>query len=252
MVRQAHHNMLMNCFANTTSSLQFQIMNLKERIEEYWLFASEGAKDIVLSQSICALFPMSWKTVKALSMYVRNDVRNVIELGTGTGRLPRQLTINKPRFPGHIGMLPSSGRYLGIELNPRFAEYASRVNSDPRVDIVNGSAMDLHPIQQKNWGGMKTDIVFASLPFSRMGKMRDEIFHAVREALVPGGKFVVSIYCNIEHELSKTFDVVAKSHVLRGIHPMRIHEASTVLPNSNSDTLHLNGFSSNGTSHTKR
>ncbi len=192
-------------------------MGLWSEIHEHAVFGWEAIKN----GNVCAPTPMSWRLVDHLSVtYVRGPCKHIVELGGGTGRIPRYLTRDAAHLPNAPGLLPPDGSYTVVEINERFIRYMQENIHDSRVRIVHGRAEDIENIID----GQPVDLIFTSLPFTEMPKNGEKILRSARNVLSPGGKTVVTIYKSIEETMEKIYDLVSKNPFGTNIPRMRIQE----------------------------
>lgn len=111
----------------------------------------------------------------------RPDVR-IIEFGPGTGAITREIE----------KLLPSGGRYLGIELEESFVDHLRRQH--PRLDFVCDSVEHLRDIARKR-KMLPVHHIVCSLPFATLpAALTQGILVEVEEALAPGGTFTFFQY----------------------------------------------------------
>jgi phospholipid N-methyltransferase len=143
-----------------------------------------------------AEFISDWRTVGAVaptSRFTRRAMlapvdwaraRIVVELGAGTGNISR----------GILERLHPDARFLAIEINDRFVERLRASLSDPRVEVVHGSATDL-PAMLEQRGLAGADAIISAIPFTSLGpELRHGILDAAVQGLGPGGRFVAIQY----------------------------------------------------------
>jgi len=110
------------------------------------------------------------------------SARSIVEFGPGTGAFTREIA--KRLAPGC--------RYLGIELNARFAAELARAL--PSLTVVHGSVVDLPRILAAQ-GIPLVDAIVCGLPWATLPiSLQQTVFAAMDEALVPGGVFVTFGY----------------------------------------------------------
>jgi phosphatidylethanolamine/phosphatidyl-N-methylethanolamine N-methyltransferase len=74
---------------------------------------------------------------------------------------------------------------VGIEINPDFVRYLRDNYRDPRLRVMEGSAVDVQGILRRA-GCLRADCVVAGIPFSTMPpELRDRIVRETHSALVP-------------------------------------------------------------------
>lgn len=106
----------------------------------------------------------------------------VLEFGPGTGVVTDAL----------MPMLPSSCKYMGIELDPALCRIFRQRH--PGVLLYRGSAADIEPICREHGFG-PIDAIISGLPWASFNKnLQDTILSAAHRVLRPGGKFLTFGY----------------------------------------------------------
>ncbi len=131
-----------------------------------------------------AIWPTSKRAVEdLLNMGDLGRARIVVEFGAGTGVYTA----------GILQRLAPGARFLSYEVDGAMAAAVSRSLPDPRLEVVHASAENVRGHLEAL--GSKADIVVSSLPFSTLpAPVRKEILDAARDALAPGGVFLVLQY----------------------------------------------------------
>jgi phosphatidylethanolamine/phosphatidyl-N-methylethanolamine N-methyltransferase len=110
------------------------------------------------------------------------SARTVVEFGPGTGAFTREIA--RRLAPGC--------RYLGIELNGRFAAELAR--SFPDLRVVHGSVAELARILGE-YGVPSVEVIVCGLPWATLPvSLQQSVFAAMDKALAPGGVFVTFGY----------------------------------------------------------
>lgn len=146
-----------------------------------------------------AVWPTSRFAVRdLLDMGDLAGARKVVEFGVGTGVYTEEI----------LDRLPPDGRLLAFELDGALAAAVSERLPDPRLRVVHDSAERVG----EYLGGEKADVIVSSLPFTTLPKgVKDDILLAARDALKPGGKFLVLQYSNaVRADLARLFDPVRR------------------------------------------
>jgi phospholipid N-methyltransferase len=111
-----------------------------------------------------------------------NGAVRIVELGPGTGACTRQI----------VRRLGPKGWYLGVEIDPSFAERIRR--EWPSIECVCASAEQL-PALLADRGVTRVDHVISGLPFASLpGATTRMILRALRESIRPGGTFTTFQY----------------------------------------------------------
>jgi len=88
--------------------------------------------------------------------------RVVVEVGPGTGAMTQAL----------LNLIPSDATLLAFEINSRFSRYLRSNVSDPRLDVINASALALRQ-ETRRRGYDRVDAVVSSLALSFIPDGRD-------------------------------------------------------------------------------
>ncbi|MCC6648883.1 MAG: class I SAM-dependent methyltransferase [Polyangiaceae bacterium] len=147
------------------------------RARAAWGFLALGVRDFDRTAS---LVPSSRFLVDAMLRGLHLErARCVVELGTGTGTVTRELLARVPR--GCV--------VVGVELDPSLAEATRTRCRDPRLRVVCACARRLPSMLEREHAG-RVDAVVSSLGLSLMdAATRDEIVRAAGSVLGPGGVY---------------------------------------------------------------
>ena len=140
--------------------------------------------------------------------------RVVIELGSGTGVLTREM----------LRRMPSYGRLVAVEINPAFARVLRREIRDPRLLVFEGSSTDLERALEKA-GLSQADLVISGVPFSTMARgVGYRTLQAARRVLGPGGRFVAYQFRSHVRKMAEPLFGPAETHAgIWNFPPMRIY-----------------------------
>ena len=140
--------------------------------------------------------------------------RVVIELGSGTGVLTREM----------LRRMPSDGRLVAVEINPAFARLLRREILDPRLLVFEGSSTDLERALEKA-GLSHADLVISGVPFSTMARgVGYRTLQAARRVLGPGGRFVAYQFRSHVRKMAEPLFGPAETHAgIWNFPPMRIY-----------------------------
>ena len=106
----------------------------------------------------------------------------VLEFGPGTGSFTKAI----------CRLLPSDARFIGFEINPRFAPLLRQ--QFPRMELVESSAVEARDYLDR-CGIQYCDCIVSGLPFASFGdQLQDQLLHAARAVLRPGGRLVTFTY----------------------------------------------------------
>ena len=110
--------------------------------------------------------------------------RTVVEYGPGVGTITTAL----------LARLPRDGRLIAIEMNPEFVNVLEGSIDDSRFVVEAGSAADVADALRRAHRP-QADVIVSGIPFSTMSEHdRSATVAATRDALAPGGRFVVYQY----------------------------------------------------------
>ena len=147
-------------------------------------------------RTVGAVWPTSRRAVEdLLEMGDLGGARVAVEFGAGTGVYTE----------GILGHLSPDARLLSYEVDRSLAAAVARRLPDRRLEVVNASAEKV--VEHLQALGRGADVVVSSLPFSTLPEYaRRDLLDAAREALVPGGSFLVLQYSKtVLPELERRF-----------------------------------------------
>jgi phospholipid N-methyltransferase len=147
-------------------------------------------------RTVGAVWPTSRRAVHdLLEMGDLGSARVGVEFGAGTGVYTE----------GILRRLPPDARLLSYEVDGSLAAAVARRLPDRRLEVVNASAEKV--LEHLQAVGRGADVVVSSLPFSTLPEpARHDLLDAAREALVPGGQFLVLQYSRtVLPELERRF-----------------------------------------------
>jgi phospholipid N-methyltransferase len=147
-------------------------------------------------RTVGAVWPTSLRAVEdLLDMGDLRSAAVVAEFGAGTGVYTA----------GILRRLPPGARLLAYEVDGALAAAVARRLPDRRLEVVNASAERVG--EHLEALGRKADVVVSSLPFSTLPEsLRHDLLDAAREALAPGGVFLVLQYSRtVLPELERRF-----------------------------------------------
>jgi phospholipid N-methyltransferase len=105
----------------------------------------------------------------------------IVEYGPGVGGITAEL----------LRRMRRDATLIAIEMNPDFVAYLRGSISDPRLRVVAGSAEHVDEILRR-CGFTHADYIISGIPFSTIpATLRERILHRTRDALKPGGAFLV-------------------------------------------------------------
>lgn len=159
-------------------------------------------------RQVGAILPTSRRAVEVmlhLAELERADL--VLELGAGTGSHTRAI----------LARLGPQARLVAFEIDPRMAEAVRDAVSDPRLEVVAGSAEDMHGVLD----GASPQVVVSALPFTSLPSgVGRAILERTADVLAPDGVFLVLQYSPlIASQLSQLFGSVQRRVCLRNVPP---------------------------------
>ena len=143
-----------------------------------------------------AVWPTSRRAVDdLLDMGDLGGAGVVVEFGAGTGVYTA----------GILRRLSPGARFLSYEVDGSLAAAVARRLPDRRLEVVNASAERVGGHLEAL--GRRADVVVSSLPFSTLpAPVQRDLLDTAREALVPGGHFLVLQYSRtVLPELERRF-----------------------------------------------
>lgn len=130
---------------------------------------------------VASVVPSSQATIDAMLAKVDWDrCKLFVEYGPGVGTFTTRI----------LDCLPPDGRLLAIDTNPRFVEFLKKTITDPRFEVVLGSATDVESIVRAS-GHSRADYIISGLPFSSLPQdVAEQIVGATYAVLRDGGAFM--------------------------------------------------------------
>lgn len=147
-------------------------------------------------RTVGAVWPTSRRAVDdLLEMGDLGRAGVAVEFGAGTGVYTE----------GILRRLPPDARLLSYEVDGALAAAVARRLPDRRLEVVNASAEKVGGHLEAL--GRGADVVVSSLPFSTLpGSDKNDLLDAARDALAPGGHFLVLQYSRtVLPELERRF-----------------------------------------------
>ena len=190
--------------------LQRQGRQLRSRIAEGMVFLR---RFVGAPRQVGSVIPSSpYLTRAVLDKIDWSQVRNIAELGAGTGVFTRSI-VRRAR---------PDARLLVFEIDPDLQRMIGV--SHPGLKLY-GDAQEL-PAILEDLGIDKLDCIVSSLPFTVLPpSMTARILDAVQDTLVPGGKFVAYQYSKImKHHFESRFSEIRTSFVPINFPPAFVYE----------------------------
>lgn len=176
----------------------------QSRRRQFTLFASNFLKHPKMLGSIIPSSPFLVR--RMLSHVDWERTRVLVEYGPGIGTFTKEI----------LRQMHPDAVLLVLETNKDFVDYINGAFSDPRMQVVHGSAADIQQVLSERELGA-VDYVVAGIPFSTLPDVaRENILDATRQVISPDGTFLLYQFSpNILPSLHKTF-----SQVTREFEPM--------------------------------
>jgi phospholipid N-methyltransferase len=175
------------------------------------LFAKNFLKHPTVLGSLIPSSPFLINQLLAPVDWARASV--VVEYGPGIGNITRQIL--KRMRPDAV--------LVTIEINSEFVEFLRDEITDPRLQIVQGSALDVSRILAR-LNLSQADYIVSGIPYSTLPHdMRSEIVQASHRMLHPEGAMLVYQFTRtVLPYLKKNFGRVEQDFALLNVLPARI------------------------------
>lgn len=178
-------------------------------------------KNFIQDPDVASIMPSSPFLVRRLMKKMDPGGRCVVvEYGPAAGVLSRPI----------IERMGPEGRLLLVETNENFVhQLREQFAHDPRVEIFHQQAQDVSDILRQA-GETHADYVLSGIPFSFLEEdERHALIEATRQALRPGGQFLVyQHYGHMDEPLRQHFDRVERDFEPINLPPIHIHVATRV------------------------
>lgn len=137
--------------------------------------------------------------------------RVIVEYGPGVGTFTHEI----------LARMRPDAMLLALETNREFVRFLRSSTSDPRLQVVHGSAAAVRGALAAH-GVNKADFVISGIPFSTLpAAEREAVLHATRAVLQPQGAFLVYQFSPMVFaSLRQVF-----SQVRRGFQPLNMPPA---------------------------
>ncbi|PMR72479.1 class I SAM-dependent methyltransferase [Billgrantia endophytica] len=155
------------------------VMAGSERRAQLSLFARNFFKH---PRMLGSIIPSSPFLVRRLLEPINwESARVIVEYGPGVGTITREI----------LDRLHPDATLVVLETNDEFVDFLQRSISDPRLQVISGSAETIQA-ELDRLGLPAADYVVAGIPFSTMpADCRERILQGSREALMPEGAMLV-------------------------------------------------------------
>ena len=139
--------------------------------------------------------------------------RVIVEYGPGVGGITAEV----------LRRLRADATLIAIEMNPDFVSYLHGTIKDRRLQLVQGSAAQVEEILRR-FGYTRADYIISGIPFSTIpAALREEILRKTRDALEPGGAFLVYQFSTrVLRDLTRIFGYVGRRFELLNVLPAHL------------------------------
>lgn len=147
-------------------------------------------------------------TARLLDQVDWDRAKVIVEYGPGVGTFTSEI----------LRHMRPDAVLIAIEMNPEFVTFLRDSFSDPRLHVVHGSAAEAARVLSER-GLAGADYIISGIPFSTIPEPeREAILQDTREALRPGGAFLVYQFSpKVLPDLQRIF-----SHVTRSFEPLNV------------------------------
>jgi phospholipid N-methyltransferase len=127
--------------------------------------------------------------------------RVIVEYGPGVGGITAEA----------LRRMRADAVLIAIETNPDFVRYLRSSISDPRLKVVEASAVSVDEILRR-FGHLRADYIISGIPFSNIpAPLRERILRRTHDVLEPGGAFLVYQFSTrVLEDLKRTFGYVGR------------------------------------------
>ena len=150
---------------------------------------------------------------RVLDSFDWSRIRTMIEYGPGVGTFTREI----------LRRLHPDAQLIAIELNLDFVEFLHDSLSDPRLQVLHGSAANVRSLLLPMQTG-QADCILSGIPYTVLSReTRQHIFLETRHLLSCDGVFVVYQYTrSVLPDLRKTFPFIDLDFEPLNILPARL------------------------------
>jgi phospholipid N-methyltransferase len=127
-----------------------------------------------------AVFETSSRVERELCSKIGPHSKLVVEFGTGYGNITEKI----------LEALPADGRLVAFEVNAEFVKTVKEKFKDPRLTVVNGSAVEL-----PKYANIPVNNIISSIPFTLISKEEgNAIIQQSHDLLADDGYFSQVLY----------------------------------------------------------
>jgi phospholipid N-methyltransferase len=127
--------------------------------------------------------------------------RVIVEYGPGVGSITTEV----------LDRMHADAILIAIETNPDFVSYLRNTFTDPRLHVVEASAVAVDEILRR-FGRQRANYIISGIPFSTIpAPVRERILRKTRTVLEPGGAFLVYQFSTrVLQDLKRIFGYVGR------------------------------------------
>jgi phospholipid N-methyltransferase len=175
------------------------------------LFARTFLKNPVMLGSV---IPSSRFLIEAVLEPIDWGRANVIvEYGPGVGTITGEI----------LKRMRADAKLIVIEMNRELVRFLREAFNDARLVVIEGSAANVRGILAEN-GHENAPYIISGIPLGSMPiRVREHIVRETKEALAPGGAFIVYQFTSrVLPELQRVFDVVKRGREWLNVLPAHL------------------------------
>jgi phospholipid N-methyltransferase len=175
------------------------------------LFARTFLKNPVMLGSV---IPSSRFLIEAVLEPIDWARANVIvEYGPGVGTITGEI----------LKRMRPDATLIIVEMNREFVAYLRAAFNDARLVVVDGSAANVRGILAEN-GFANAEYIISGIPLGSMPiQVREQIVRETKQALAPGGAFIVYQFTSrVLPELQRVFEVVKRGREWLNVLPAHL------------------------------
>jgi phospholipid N-methyltransferase len=180
------------------------------------LFARTFLKNPVMLGSVIPSSRFLIKGVLEPIEWARASV--LVEYGPGVGTITGEI-LNRMR---------PEAKLIIIEMNGELVRFLRETFNDPRLAVIDGSAANVRKILAEH-GYDGADYIISGIPLGSMPiTVREHIVRETKEALAPGGAFIVYQFTSrVLPELQRVFEVVKRGREWLNVLPAHLFFCAT-------------------------
>lgn len=175
------------------------------------LFARTFLKNPVMLGSVIPSSRFLIKGVLEPIDWARADI--LVEYGPGVGTITGEI----------LTRMRADAKLIIIEMNRELVRFLRETFNDPRLVVIEGSAANVRKILAEH-GYDGADYIISGIPLGSMPvAVREHIVRETKEALAPGGAFIVYQFTSrVLPELQRVFEVVKRGREWLNVLPAHL------------------------------